>query len=338
MKQATGVREFSRHFRAMGTEVDVWLWSSHEQRAQNALQAVERFFAKSESRLSRFRRDSELSRLNRSAGQPFDASPQLYNLVEQALFWRDRTGGIFDPAILPALVAHGYDRSFTLMAAERAPVAPAVAHPAHRSTTPIDSTAIILGPGRQIYLPPSMALDLGGIAKGWTAQQAVYRLGMWGPGMVDAGGDIACTGRPPGEPWVVSVADPLDDAQDLAFLDLTGAAVATSSRARRQWMYDGASVHHLIDPRTGAPAQTNVLSATVVAPRLPDAEIHAKTVLILGETQGTAYLSALPKVSALLVMENGRRLMLGGFEERGYVPSTSDFTARFQLQAQSIET
>ncbi len=293
--------------------------------AENALRLAERFFAKTEARLSRFRRDSELSRLNRSAGAPFDASPVLFDLVEQALNWRQQTNGIFDPAVLPALMAYGYDRSFAQMTVEESPAPFEVSRPA----APIDSSGIVLGPGRRITLPPGVALDLGGIAKGWTAQQAVHQLGRWGPCMVDAGGDIACAGRPPGEPWVVSVADPLDEARDLAVLDLDNGAIATSSRLGRQWQHGGMPAHHLIDPRTGAPALTDVVSVTVVAPRLPDAEIHAKTALILGEDQGAAYLSEHPQMSAVLVMEDGRLRLCGGFEERAYVPSTSNFAGRF---------
>ena len=98
-------------------------------------------------------------------------------------------------------------------------------------------------------------------------------------------------------------------------------------------MHAGKPAHHLIDPRTGAPALTNVLSVTVVAPRLPDAEIHAKTALILGEVQGLAYLADLPDVSSLLVIEDGRLLMSGAFEERAYVPSISNFAERFRIPA-----
>ena len=107
MKPAGGIQIAHHHFRAMGTDVDAWLWNSHEQRAHNALRMVERFFAKTEARLSRFRADSELSRLNRAAGSTFMASPVLFGLVEDALAWRTRTGGIFDPAVLPALMDAG---------------------------------------------------------------------------------------------------------------------------------------------------------------------------------------------------------------------------------------
>lgn len=350
MKQETANRQHSHHFRAMGTDVALWLWNSNEQRAWSALLAAESFFAQTEARLSRFRPDSELSRLNRAAGKPFTASPVLFDLVAEALAWRDQTAGIFDPAVLNALIASGYDRTFAAVkAADLSTGESGVGVNADASAGltyapqgapkggAVDSSGIVLGPGRQIFLPEGVGIDLGGIAKGWTIQQAAHRLGMWGPCLVDAGGDIACVGRPPGEPWVVTVADPRVEDEyadvDIAVVSLSNAAIATSSRIYRSWRQGGRAAHHLIDPRTGMPADTNIYSVTVLADRLPDAEIYAKTALILGEAQGLAYLSQLTGAAALVVTDDGRHLTTGNFEKKAYVPSStvpgSSFAARF---------
>ena len=346
MKQETANRQHSHHFRAMGTDVALWLWNSSEQRARSALLAAEGFFAQTEARLSRFRADSELSRLNRTAGKPFAASPVLFDLVAEALAWRDRTGGIFDPAVLNALIASGYDRTFSAVKVEDrstgesgvgVSVDAGAGFTGASQGARVDSSGIVLGPGRQILLPEGVGIDLGGIAKGWTIQQAAHRLGMWGPCLVDAGGDIACVGKPPGEPWVVTVADPrVEDEhadEDIAVVSLSNAAIATSSRIYRSWRQGGRAAHHLIDPRTGAPAATNIYSVTVLADRLPDAEIYAKTALILGEEQGLAYLNQLTGAAALVVTDDGRHLTTGNFEQKAYVPSStlggSSFAARF---------
>jgi thiamine biosynthesis lipoprotein len=180
-----------------------------------------------------------------------------------------------------------------------------------------------------------MLLDLGGIAKGWTIQQAAQRLGMWGACLVDAGGDIACVGTPPGEPWVVTVADPQDEAEDIAVLGLRNAAIATSSRVFRSWRHAGRPAHHLIDPRSGAPAATNIVSVTVITARLPDAEIYAKTALILGEEQGLVYLNQIASaagVAGLVVTDDGRQLTSGDFEKKAYVSSSSSIE-RFRIPA-----
>jgi thiamine biosynthesis lipoprotein len=316
--------EFNRQFRAMGTDVGLWLWHTDEALAGQALAQTEQFFIRAEAQLSRFQADSELSRLNRAAGRPYAVSPLLFDLVELALAWRDRTGGIFDPTVLRALIAHGYDRSFEQIARRGdGQVAPAPAsHPA--------GGRVRLSPAeRRIWLPSGVGLDLGGIAKGWAVQQAAHRLGRLGPALVDAGGDIACVGAPPtGSRWLVGIADPHRPEADLAALTLADEAVATSSLTGRRWQYHGRPAHHLIDPRTGAPAVTDLASVTVVAPRLPDAEIHAKVALILGSADGLAYLDKQPGVAALLVTAAGDQLSCGPLEDKAYVYSPT-FTRTF---------
>jgi thiamine biosynthesis lipoprotein len=317
------MREFTRQFRAMGTDVGLWLWHADEALAGQALAQAEQFFIRTEAHLSRFQADSELSRLNRAAGRPYQVSPLLFDLVESALAWRDRTGGIFDPTVLRALIAHGYDRSFEQVVRRDSQAGPtSISRPA--------GGRVRLNPAeRRIWLPAGVGLDLGGIAKGWTVQQAAHRLGRLGPALVDAGGDIACVGVPPtGSRWLVGVADPHQADADLATLTLADEAVATSSLTRRRWQIHGQPAHHLIDPRTGAPAVTDLASVTVVAPRLPDAEIHAKVALILGSAEGVAYLEKQPDVAALLVTAAGDQLKYGPLEDKAYVYSPT-FTRTF---------
>lgn len=318
------MQEFTHRFQAMGTEVGLCLWHVNEPLAHQALHRTERFFAQTEARLSRFKSDSELSRLNRAAGRPFMVSSLLFKLVESALNWRERTGGIFDPTILQALIAHGYDRSFEAMAQKTTGQADPT--PLGR---PVEGHVKLNRAQRSITMPAGVGIDLGGIAKGWTVQQAVQRLGRFGPALVDAGGDIAVIGTPPdGSPWLIGLADPNNPDVDLATLTLIDEAVATSSLAKRRWEHQGQMAHHLIDPRTGAPAKTDLVSVTVIASRLPEAEIHAKVALILGSTQGLSYLKQQPDTSALLVTATGEQLSCGTFEEKAYVYS-HDFSKTF---------
>ncbi len=326
MKGANMLKQYDHHFHAMGTTVSAWLWMENAEQARAALLRVQAFFARAEARFSRFRPQSELCAMNRSAGRPFAASAPMFALVGLALAWQRDTHGIYDPTILHALEAAGYDRSLDLMVPGR-PIqrtAPAVGA--------IDAQAygaeVILGPAPRILLPAGVGIDLGGIAKGWTAQEAVRLLAPYGPAMVDAGGDIAALGVPPDGAWTASVAHPLEADKDIAVLGLHNGAVATSSRVRRRWTVNGMAAHHLIDPRTGAPADTAILSVTVVGKRLPDVEIHAKVALILGEHEGVAYLEALQDISALLTTDDGRFITTNNFEERAYV-STSRFADRF---------
>lgn len=322
MNSARALRQYEHHFRAMGTEVGAWLWRDDAQQAHTALMQVQSFFGRAEARLSRFRPESELSRMNRSAGVAFAASPMLFDLVERALAWRTATGGIFDPTILHTLEGYGYDRTFHEVEAAGVTVVASQVHAA--------GAEVRLGPGNIISLPPGVGIDLGGIAKGRAAQVAAQRLGVWGPALVDAGGDITAVGAPPQGAWVVTAAHPVETAKDIAVLTLRDEAVATSSRAARKWTANGRPAHHLIDPRTGAPAQTGALSVTVVGKWLPDVEIHAKVALILGEEAGADYLRRLDGVSALITTDDGRNVMTGAFGERAYV-STSRFAERFAV-------
>jgi thiamine biosynthesis lipoprotein len=248
----------------------------------------------------------------------------LFELVDAALIWRKRTGGIFDPTVLQALLAHGYDRSFEEIVGS---IDQNVS--AKLASATVWSQVKLNRAKQTITLPQGVGLDLGGIAKGWTVQQASQKLGQLGPALVDAGGDIACSNPPPsGSPWLVGIDDPLQTGRELATLTLNNEAVATSSLVRRRWQHQGQVVHHLIDPRTGAPALTDVLSVTVIGSRLPDAEIAAKVALILGEQEGLAYLKSQPQLSALLVKADGHQLTCGKFEEKAYVYSRN-FTDNF---------
>ncbi len=304
-------RPAHHQFHAMGTTVDMWLWETENSVTRYVLKEAERIFENAEARFSRFRPESELSRLNRSAGRPFSASPELFRLVRLALAWRTRTAGLFDPTILTALANAGYDRSFEQLAWE--PVTPPF-QPLPESAAGFE---IELNDWQQtITLPTDTAkIDLGGIAKSWTAQQALKYLAEYGAAMVDAGGDIVCTASPtPLNPWLVGVENPLHECTDCDALLIDNEAVATSSVARRQWTHYGAPAHHIIDPRTGQPAHTDLVSVTVVAPALPEAEIHAKVALIWGAEAGLSYLKQIPSLSAQLILHDGTRLTAGSFK------------------------
>jgi thiamine biosynthesis lipoprotein len=162
---------------------------------------------------------------------------------------------------------------------------------------------------RCLTLPDGCRLDFGGVAKGWAAQQAAIRLAAAGPALVNAGGDIAITGlRPGGESWPVGVADPFRPSMHLEILHLEGGGVATSGKDYRRWTVNGQRQHHLIDPRTGLPAESDVLAATVIAPTVMIAEALAKLVLLSGSAAGLHLLDGDPALAGVIVLENGQCL------------------------------
>jgi thiamine biosynthesis lipoprotein len=126
---------------------------------------------------------------------------------------------------------------------------------------------------------------------------------------VDVGGDIAVSGpHLDGEPWSIGLADPLHPDQDLELLMIYKGGVATSGRDYRRWKKNGVWQHHIIDPRSGEPSFTDVLTATVIAPTAQAAEMAAKTVLIHGSVQGIAWLEKHSPLAGQVVLEDGQTL------------------------------
>jgi thiamine biosynthesis lipoprotein len=140
---------------------------------------------------------------------------------------------------------------------------------------------------RAIRLPRGVRLDLGGIAKGWIAERAAQELAAYSDACaVSAGGDMFMVGLPSGEEaWRVVLEDPHDPDQMLAILRVGPSAVATSSTMKRRWQQGERVQHHLIDPRSGQPAETDWLSMTVIAPHATVAEVFAKALLIAGSSE-----------------------------------------------------
>jgi thiamine biosynthesis lipoprotein len=278
-------------FRSMGTEVSL-VGPDGSDRFGTASTVVRALFDREDRRFSRFRTDSELSRVNASAGSWTRVSSGFAAVTALALLaWR-ATDGRFDPTVLDAVIAAGYDRDFDdLLAGARA---------ALRPTSPCGRAGDVALDRDRILLPGGVGLDLGGIAKGWTvdvAAEAAVACGLpWA--LVNAGGDLRIAGIPPIEGIDVGVEDPERPGAEAGRLVLDRGSLATTSITRRAW---GEGQHHLIDPATGLPAVGEVLQATVWAPTCAEAEVQAKDALLLGE----AYLE---RGNGLLVLRDGRIL------------------------------
>lgn len=267
------------NFRAMNTDLSFAAEGSSTQLAPG-FEKAKQFIEKSERRFTRFLEDSELSQLNRSAGTWFHASPDLLEVILLAERYVEQTQGLFDPSILPDLKRIGYDRSMDLIRAEGVFSLPT---PTPRQRTPFDG--IVIRPEESlICLPPGMQLDLGGIAKGWIAEQAAAILAEYSPTCgVSAGGDMYLTGLPENmDSWPVALDDPRNPGETLVMLNIPPGAVATSSITKRAWKQGEKQRHHLIDPRTGEPAETDWLSVTVIAAHADLCEVFAKALLIAG--------------------------------------------------------
>ncbi len=277
-----------RHdFYAMGCHMSAWLELADADLAADTLYQVEALFDAAEERLTRFAETSELSRLNARSNQWISVSNVLWNLITKAIQLAEQTDGLFDPTLLNALVAAGYDRSFQDLGVNSNGTTNAVARSLAINKGRWQSVTLD-APHHAIWLPEGVRVDLGGIGKGYTAQQAIYFLSQWGPCLIDAGGDLVAGDAPATLPgWPVALAAPtLHDeemAGDLAQIWLKNATLATSGIDYRHWQQNGQRMHHLIDPRTGRPATTDLVTASVLAADASVAEAWATALLVAGQ-------------------------------------------------------
>ena len=274
-------------FPAMGTGFELLLDASEGRAARRALGAARVEVERLERLLSRFRPESELSRLNRLRRAPIGAD--LARVLRLALDLRRRTGGRFDPTVGRAVKAAGYDRTFASIA-----VAP------ERHLAPAGGT-VVLGDG-WAALDEGVEIDLGGIAKGDAADRAAAVLGPAGPCLVNAGGDLAAGG--PAREWPVG----LECGVTLA---LPRGGLATSGVDRRRWRRGEGEAHHVMDPRLGAPSPTDLLRVTAVATNGAEADALATALLVAGAERAQT-LCAEWRVPAVLVRADGEVTMAGG--------------------------
>lgn len=264
-------------FSAMSTTVQVAAEGSAE-RLRPGFEIVRGYVAEAERRFSRFIEESELSQLNHAAGRWFKASPELLGLVQESLAWCDRTSGLFDPSLLEALRQVGYDRSMAELRERPAPTPV----PTMEWMRPRLADTLVDLERQQILLPEGVQLDLGGIAKGWVAARATEMLGRFTDScVVSAGGDMVLKGLPEGQlSWQVSLEDPRDASRVLAVLEVRPGSLATSSVTKRRWAQGDLPRHHILDPRSGLPAESEWLSVTVWTETATGAEAFAKALLI----------------------------------------------------------
>ena len=298
----------------MNTDVGVWLWSTTPERVailSRSFKWAEEFFARAEDELSRFRSTSALGRLNGAAGRgPQAVSPLFWTVLMSALEAADDSGGIYDPTLLRTLERIGYDRTFDEV--ERCGTRNTIADvPSFGSwrRVGLDSRT------SSVSLPADLALDFGGIAKGWTVDRVALVLAPLGPVLVDAGGDLRAIGMVDGEAWPIAVQDPFEPERDRAVVRLAEGALATSSIGGRRWKRGGRTLHHVIDPRTGTAAESDLHSVTVRAPSAVMADVAAKVVLVLGSTSGAPYLLE-RGLAGLLTSVDGHEIVVGDFRRQ----------------------
>jgi thiamine biosynthesis lipoprotein ApbE len=269
---------------------------------------------------SRFREDSDLTRVNTLAGgRPVRVAPLLIEALEVALRAAELTGGAVDPTLGAALALAGYDRDWRLLEPASAdaaadPARPRIAAVSARlrsgwETVELDSATAT------VRVPRGIVLDLGASAKAWAADRAAgaaheaCRCGV----LVGIGGDIATAGAAPAGGWRIHITDdhragPEAPGQTIAIL---AGGVATSSTVTRRWRHGDATMHHIIDPATGAPALGAWRTVSVAAADCTDANIASTATLVRGDGAAAAWLEQCGLPARLVDRHDGVRRVAG---------------------------
>lgn len=279
--------------------------------APETLDAIERQIQDLESKWSRFRPTSEISWLNARAGEAVSVSPATIGLIRRAVGASQQTQGWFDPSLLNELCEAGYDQDHRFLTPtdslvvqiDRSAAEPTVS--VHEWNSPC--AEIRIDPNANtVWFPENLAFDPGGIGKGLAADMAVqFALSMGATSaMVDMGGDIRFGGQAPTGGWPVDLESPFKPGFVIGQFSAQGGAIATSSKAKRRWLANGTVHHHLIDPGTGLPSASDVVSATVIAGECWWAESVAKAALLAGVRRGLQLMDTC-EVSGVLIDQAG---------------------------------
>ncbi len=280
--------------------------------AEQALTAVFAEMERIESLLSVHEPHSDVARINREAGKMVAVAPETFQVVTTALEFSRFSGGAFDITIGPL-------RDYWKEVEEQHRELPEPAEVASLQEL-VDYRQVELDtelPGVRL-VQEDMALDLGGVAKGYAVDRGAEVLRKHGleSAMVDAGGDIAVVGyRPGGEDYRIGVQHPRQEGAVMAVLEISDTMVMTSGDYQRYIELEGQRFHHIIDPNTGYPARSGVISATVVGDRALEVDMMATALVVLGWERGQELLLEQDHLQGLLLGEDQDRWVSPGLED-----------------------
>ncbi|OXM86339.1 FAD:protein FMN transferase [Paenibacillus rigui] len=314
----------SFQFRAMNTHIDITL-SCNPEDAADYLDLARDWFHYAEERFSRFEVKSELSHLNRLAGETCLVSETMLEVLVLADSYRQLTDGIFNPLLHHAITSAGYSDSFERLQHAAQPIKSGIL-PVEEAQPPLP---LLIQPAmRSVKLPSQAGLDLGGIVKGWSVKRLAdyFRDTLQVKrGLINAGGDLTVWGgaSAEGAPWIIDIEHPWQTSDSFGRLTFSEGAAATSSILGRQWTTDHGPMHHLIDPRTMRPSASDVVQCTVTGGQDSDTvacEVWAKVLCVLGTEEGLALLNRKGvRYEALLFTANQETHFYGNPESLGTI-------------------
>ncbi len=298
----------SHQFKAFDTDISAGIIIDENKKFPQALtNKIEAYAKDFENRFSRFSETSELNLLNNKKSGRIKASDEMIDMLSKAKTAYVKTNGLFDPTVLISLKNIGYDKSFS---------DPLIKLPSKKQISILEIKA---GFKKRIVFdslkidkkhftlssPVGLSIDLGGIAKSYwvnTCRQIIdeYSENFW----LSAGGDVYTKGKnSDGKQWKIGVQNPKEPESDILTLNLPTRAmgIATSGIIKRTIQNGTSSWHHIIDPRTGIPVNNAILAVTVMANSVIDADIMAKTILILGMEKGLALINGMSDHECVII-------------------------------------
>jgi thiamine biosynthesis lipoprotein len=285
-------------FKALGTTAVVAV--TDPSRRDDAVALVAAELAALDAACSRFRDDSELTRVVRARGEPVRVSPLLLDTLEAALDAARSTDGLVDPTVGRSLRLAGYDATFRVVAARDGG-----RFHARFERTPGWRVVELDRFAGTVRVPEGVELDLGATAKGFESDRCAQLASeLCGCGvLVGLGGDIAVAGAAPAAGWAIGIADDHGAQPDVTVAIRSG-GIATSSTLVRSWRSGDAVLHHVIDPRTGRPADTCWRTVTVAARSCLEANVGSTAALVLG-VEAPGWLAARGLDARLVALDGG---------------------------------
>ena len=287
----------------MDTLVRIEVFDKDREKAHKAIDMAFSEFEHLDQTFSHYLPNSEVSGINQNAGRnPSLVSDDVFAVLQRSIHFSKISKGTFDVTV--GAISQLWD--FTgeePKIPDRDTIEENLEHVGYEKIRIDDEQHVVLSDS-------GMAIDFGGIAKGYAVDRAIHILKERGvtSSLVDAGGDIGLLGsKPNGEPWRIGIQHPRDMRKMIAVLEIDSGNVATSGDYERFFHQDGRRYHHILDPKTGWPAQ-GCMSATVLTNTAMDADMLATSIFVLGPDEGLAFIDSLPEVEGIILFEEDGRI------------------------------